>query len=295
MWPTAAALWNLRWQVAGFRSVCPKCTEGDFQKRFVLGSGINGASLEMACIRSTWSDNQEHFAQFLLFHTFSIYESWIADMLDLFNVKSRTTEKGLQFPTNLAEKKGISFAISRLTSTKSQILEASYYKCQSSAAPFDPAVLENLMIVYRAFKECRNCFAHEGGNCSVAAKEACDKYRKITSPAEINAKELPLMLSQVSGTPVKLSLRGCVGFTDIVLKLVSTIDLELSRSDKAESILIADLKSRISGYWSKRLLKSDPKARRHKINHQLYGIGYPRFDVTDDLCEFLRTHKIITY
>ena len=95
MWPTAAALWNLRWQVAGFRAACPSCTERELESRFVLGSGIHGASLHQACIDATWTDNQQSFAQFLLFQTFSTYESWVSEILDLLSVRNRDLEKGL--------------------------------------------------------------------------------------------------------------------------------------------------------------------------------------------------------
>jgi hypothetical protein len=35
-WPTAAALWNLRWQVHGFITEVPDATSEDLKKRFVL-------------------------------------------------------------------------------------------------------------------------------------------------------------------------------------------------------------------------------------------------------------------
>ncbi len=40
-----------------------------------------------------------------------------------------------------------------------------------------------------------------------------------------------------AGDLVKLSLRGVVGFGEIILKLVTTLDAELSRTTEAEAVL----------------------------------------------------------
>ncbi|HVT27839.1 MAG TPA: hypothetical protein VHE81_07470, partial [Lacipirellulaceae bacterium] len=79
-WTAASAMWNLRWQVQGFSSAYPGCSESDLQQRFVLGSEIHGASLKRTCIENTWDQNRGTFGQFLLFQSFGIYESWIADI-----------------------------------------------------------------------------------------------------------------------------------------------------------------------------------------------------------------------
>lgn len=295
MWPAAAALWNLRWQVAGFKTAYPHCKEDDLQKRFVLGSGIHGASLELACIQSSWTDNQEAFAQFVLFQTFGLYESWISEILDILNVSGRKTSKDLQFPTDTSKKQGISFALALLTSNKSSILNDAYYSTHSSKSPFDLSLLERLMVAYRAFKECRNCFAHESGICSSLAKQSCDDYSSVAKPSDLNVKELPVMPVQTIGAPIKLSLRGCVGFTDIILKIISIIDLELSRTEKAEQYLISDLRLWVPKERAQNLLKANPKARKKKINAILYGIGYPMFNLTDNFCAFLKTNGIFKF
>jgi len=42
VWPTATAIWNLRWQVAGYVSASPAATESKLAGRFVAGSGTCG-------------------------------------------------------------------------------------------------------------------------------------------------------------------------------------------------------------------------------------------------------------
>lgn len=72
--PTAAALWNLRWQVVGFCSHHPAASVQVLDDRFVSGSGLHGANLRRACIDTSWEYQQQQFAKFLLISLFSIYE-----------------------------------------------------------------------------------------------------------------------------------------------------------------------------------------------------------------------------
>jgi hypothetical protein len=74
VWPTATALWNLRWQVAGFVSVRSDATSEELAKRFTEGSGIHGANIKKACLEMNWDQQQSQFAKFLLTDLFAIYE-----------------------------------------------------------------------------------------------------------------------------------------------------------------------------------------------------------------------------
>ena len=38
VWPTAAAMWNLRWQVQGYEKNRDGCTEKELAERFLTGS-----------------------------------------------------------------------------------------------------------------------------------------------------------------------------------------------------------------------------------------------------------------
>lgn len=48
--PTAAALWNLRWQVRGYLATVPDATKEDLMGRFVQGSGIHSVNLRRAAL-----------------------------------------------------------------------------------------------------------------------------------------------------------------------------------------------------------------------------------------------------
>lgn len=294
LWTMDAALWNLRWQVSGFSSAYPGCSEQDLQNRFVLGSGINGALVEKICIENTWAQNQESVARFLLFQTFGFYESWIADILDLLKVNGRDAEKGLQFPSNIAKKCGIGFTLAKLTAKPSSTLDKAFYVSGSKSNPFVMARLEKMLICYRAFKECRNCLAHEGGICSTEAKEASDAYSAITA-ADLGVTARPELPPQAAGTPITLTVHGCVGFTDVILKLIAMLDLELCRTAKAESVFIDVLLDRVSHNDRTRLWTADSAKRRGSIRSLIFGLGFPKPEVSDEFCEWLRSHKIVRF
>ncbi len=50
IWPTATALWNLRWQVVVLSQVIPDVTKETLHGRLVAGNGIQVAHLRHACI-----------------------------------------------------------------------------------------------------------------------------------------------------------------------------------------------------------------------------------------------------
>jgi hypothetical protein len=52
--PTAAAMWNLRWQVRGYVEERNDVGKDELHGRFVAGSGIGSANLRRHCVEGTW-------------------------------------------------------------------------------------------------------------------------------------------------------------------------------------------------------------------------------------------------
>src|SRR5579863_2190693 len=128
--PTAAALWNLRWQVVGFCSHHPASSVQVLDDRFVSGSGLHGANLRRACIDTTWEYQQQQFAKFLLISLFSIYEGWLVDVLRIVATPARQPElnKRCQFPDAAARSgKGVAAAITEIKQNSSQMLVGAFY------------------------------------------------------------------------------------------------------------------------------------------------------------------------
>lgn len=239
VWPTATAIWNLRWQVAGFVTACPAATDGDLDGRFNVGSGIHGANLRRACIASSWEDQQQEFARFLLFEFCALYESWCEGALHELTCPSRLS-KHLQFPTTIKTgmaSEGLQYAINTIAATNSPAMIGSIYPSIAQNKKNSLQHIEQLLTCYRYFKEVRNSLIHAGNGSSTKLVSAESAYHQLTS-TQLGVKEKPAFNGHVAGNRVTLSLRGVVGFGEVVLRLVATVDAEITKTEKAEQVFL---------------------------------------------------------
>jgi hypothetical protein len=77
VWPTAVAMWNLRWQVQGYVGATGDDSVPSLRNRFSHGSGIDGANLNRACLEVDWDVQQQEFGRTVLVNVIAIYEAWI--------------------------------------------------------------------------------------------------------------------------------------------------------------------------------------------------------------------------
>lgn len=82
---------------------------------------------------------------------------------------------------------------------------------------------DNLRLIYKYFKSCRNCLAHGD---KVFSKVAADNYSAIATltKEDCGLKEVPQMIATVKDDPFKLKLRGVVGFYDILIRIITYYD-----------------------------------------------------------------------
>ena len=65
-WGSAAALWNFRWQVEGFRGAVDGVNQGDLADRFLSGSGIDSWNVRPGFLQQGWEDDQQQLARSML-------------------------------------------------------------------------------------------------------------------------------------------------------------------------------------------------------------------------------------
>lgn len=274
VWPASVALWNLRWQVAGLTSVMPEVTVNDLNHRFVVGSGIHGANLKRACADHDWSEQQQQFARFLLVQVFGIFEGCLGAVLE--GISHIRLEKELQFPTHpggSGAAKGAAPALAHIRANSSAMIQNAFYPILVQHPKNGIANLENLLIAYRCFKECRNALMHHGGDADARAVAAWQAYDSLTA-ATLGVKELPACPAVVLGAPVSLSLRGVVGFTEIILRLIATYDAEFACSSNAEREFQTRWKQK---FKSRPVLKTkDPAERERQVGRLVRKIGFPQ-------------------
>ncbi|WP_129125922.1 hypothetical protein [Geomonas oryzae] len=294
VWPTAAAIWNLRWQVTGYLQVNPSASHAEVSGRFVAGSGIKGANLHRACLNTSWEDQQQEFARFLLVEFCALYETWCEGALVELGQPTNLA-KSFQFPTTLtagSPTKGVGYGIASINGTLSQTMIGAFYPVLCRNLKYSKPHLEDLLKCYRYFKELRNALVHSGGTTSTAFLDAQAEYLTLTS-ASLGVKEVPSYVPQTSNGNVKISLRGVVGFGEIVLKLICTLDAELVQSSSAELVFLSRWREKHgTGMIS---MASNTQAREGRIIRLVRQLDLPAPVVTPQLDALLKSHGLVTY
>jgi hypothetical protein len=217
VWPAAAGLWNLRWQVAGFHNALGKTSVPELRARFTAGSGIDGANLHRACLEHTWEQQKRDLALVVLVNLFAVYESWastlVAEIQPILPA-GLNPEKALQFPPSVNGQqvpRGVFVAMFHLLGTTSVALDSELTPQLRRQANVHGSHLDAMLTVYRFFKECRNSLMHQGG---FATQTAIDAAKDV---AKLDPKKLPFPIPRhappVLGMPVELDLHGIVGLS----------------------------------------------------------------------------------
>lgn len=267
VWATAAAQWNLRWQVDGFLRAHPTASSQDLKDRFSLGSGINGADLKTACIDTTWGKQQEMFAKILLIEFCALYEAWLDGALEALG-KNTKLSKDFQFPSSSSG--GVSKALTKTRTKISPEMLRCIYPTLASNKKNSLAYLENLLICYRFFKECRNTIIHHNSQASQKAIEAYSDYAPL-SASGLGLKEKPRCSPiHTLGEPVNIDLRGVVGFGDVVLRIISTLDAELSQCEEAEKLLA---KKWVKEIGRRQNMPNDQNMKIQRIGKHIKNLG----------------------
>lgn len=147
------------------------------------------------------------------------------------------------------------------------------------------AKLDNLLLCYRYFKESRNCLVHRGGIADTSAEQAYLAFSAVATTADLGVSEVPNHSVVTLNSPIHLSLRGIVGFCDVVLRMIATIDAELSRAESAEKVFH---QSWLNKHGKKYALKRPGRdARQAQITRLVQKLGYPSPSTTTAIEKYL--------
>jgi hypothetical protein len=236
VWPTAAAMWNLRWQVDGFLRINPAVSENVLAGRFIEGSGIRGANLKSACIDKSWQQQQERFGKFLLIEICALYEGWLEGVKGELSLASFDV-KGFQFPSN--NNGGYSSALANALTRISVDMTNCIFPALARNRKYSNQRIEELLTCYWFFKECRNSLIHRGSLVDQKVMNAYNSYHPL-SKNSLGLSEKPAYASiHTVGDKVVPQLRGVVGLADVVLRIITTLDGQLSKCLEAEDVLLS--------------------------------------------------------
>ena len=290
IWPTVTAMWNLRWQVSGYLYVGGETiTKEELNKRFVNNEKFNRPNLYRSCIEFNWDKQKADFSKIILINLFAYHESWIENILEELGKNTKTRQKNLQFPS-LPGKDGILEAINELKTHQSVPIINAFYSIYSGNKKYSFSKLNNLLFAYRYFKECRNCLMHSGGKASQRLVDAGIKYDSL-SASDLNMEHKPDFILFSLNDPVQLKIEGVVGFTDIILQIITSCDAEILCCKESENVFIKRVKAFV-GLTPKKI-NSQPKDKIKSLRSIIQQSAFARPNQLDELELLMKSNNVI--
>lgn len=283
VWPIAVGLWNLRCMVNGVKNEFPSITEAQMAAKFSLGSGIYGVNYKRAFIEHSWEKQQSDFAWILLNGTVPIFEGWLEELRQTIFTDMKI--KDMQFPMSVQTE------VSRLTCDCSNVLRNSFYMVYLGKRERCYSQIIALMHCYRIFKEARNCYMHNGLKASQNLVRAYSDFLPYATTTALGVSEVPEFFVPTLGNEVEISLRGVVGFSYILIKIMVSLDTELlcARAAEKEFLDRYNAKHRIL-----RTLKPDVVGARAQVRRYVQNCGFAKPDNVDDMISFLLSNHLIS-
>ena len=123
---------------------------------------------------------------------------------------------------------------------------------------------------------------HKGKKCDGKLYGAQSAFIPIANKADLGMGFVPDYTAVQIGDKITLSLHAVLGFTDIILRLVSSIDAELAKAQPSEAIIAARIAAS----------KSAPIAAT-SLRSLFNTMGMQGVQITPDLIAMLRSLNAI--
>jgi hypothetical protein len=282
VWPTAAAMWNLRWQVDGFLRAEPTVSNDALAGRFIEGSGIRGANLKTACIDISWQQQQERFAKFLLIEICALYEGFLEGIIDEIALV-RFDASGFQLPST--SNAGFHPTLARARTAISIEMSNCIFPALARNRKYSLQKVDELLKCYKFFKECRNSLIHRGSIVDDKVMKAYKMYHPLAKNALGVAEKPAYTPINAIGEKIVLQLRGVVGLADVVLRIIATLDAELCKCQEAEDVLASMWIEKHRGAVT---LPSDPVKKNRRATRLVVQLNLPTPLHPDQLIAMLK-------
>lgn len=260
----------------------PQLTTREVQSLIDPDAKVHGVNYHSAFVETTWEAQEESLAWMLLNNLFAIHEGWAQRIYEEtfcgFHYSEKFIKK-LEFP-ELTKRFSDYFLISGKVSTA---LDGAFFNVYKAKSNLDFSKLENYMLCYRVFKEARNCYMHHNFVASQDLIDAYVKYLPVATTADLDVSEVPVFAAPVFGQHVQLSLRGVIGFSQLVRRIIIISDINLLRATAAEKEFI----ERIPTKWTCRMLCKDASRSKLLIKRFSSKAGFLRASWTADYQKFL--------
>ncbi|WP_369227887.1 hypothetical protein AB5J52_47150 [Streptomyces sp. R39] len=151
-------------------------------------------------------------------------------------------------------------------------MNSAFFPVYSGSKRNDVAHLDEMAVLYRYHKEIRNSFMHSGGRASKFAEDAWSNASGLTR-ADVGGRRNPIVTQVAEGQRITCSMEQASDLAAVIIRLIHSIDAELSSSAYAERYFLHAWNS-----WSElakyKALPSDPIQRDRRIAKICRKVGF---------------------
>ena len=292
VWALDAGLWNLRQAATGYFVNHPEANDKQAKEELVNGLDVHGLNLKRIATELSWDYEEQYIAEILLINAIAIFDTWVDEFVDT----SLPGESGTQRKKIKDGVKAGDFSL--LDSALAHEVQSSLAGCFRFSAKRQDSFINNLQLIYKYFKSCRNCCAHGNRKFSSVAESNYNAIRLLTKD-DCGLNEFPKIAVTKKNNPLILILRGVVGFYDVLIKIMNHYDIVASEKKGVEGELLRrwnslpysplpeEVKKRVD---TLRYQKKRNKSIRFHVGRT--NMCQPYVSKTDDIYNFLITNSI---
>jgi hypothetical protein len=292
---SSVALWNLRWQVQGFVGARPDASEKELSGRFASGTSIRANNLKGTIIDTSWEDQLDQFAQVVSVNLIAMYEGWAEELMSKFNQPNLA--RRVQWPSNGKYgnvRDGVSEAINQARSggVSTEMMKA-FYPVYSANRKYSLTHLDPLLALYRYHKEIRNSMMHRGGIADTVAESAWRQASMLTR-SDVGLESSPNLSPITVGQVVKMNIDQAIQLSDVLLRIVATIDAELCFTNYAEKTFVDGWKKN-QRLRDIREVPGDPLKKERALASHSRKAGFVTPADTEAIYTIARRERLLAY
>jgi len=255
--------------IEDFKAENPNIADDALRDKIDPTGCIHGVAYTATYIDTPWDRQEEKLVWLLLNNLFSIHEGWVQRLYDdLFchlGYKEHKFVKDFETP-GLSKKFSSYYACG---ANASPMMHTTYYNKYKNTSALNFSKLENYLLMYRYYKEARNCYMHRNIVADSRIIDAYNNYLPIATLADLETEEVPAIIPPILGNTVQLSMRGVIGFSQFVRRIIIISDISLIGTLAAEIEFI----NRIPPTWTRHVLSGEASRAKGQITRYSNKVG----------------------
>lgn len=184
VWALEAGLWNLRQAATQYLADHPESTLKEAKTALVKGLYVHGLNLKRIATELSWEYEEQYIAELLLINAIAIFDTWVDEFVDA-SLPGQSDDQ-----RDTIKKKVKKGEFSLLDSALVQEATSSLAGCFHFTAQRQDIYIDNLRLVYKYFKSCRNCCAHGNRKFSGIAEKNYNAIKNFTK-GDCGTNEFP--------------------------------------------------------------------------------------------------------